>query len=144
MKALTAPAPTDLAQWPGQTGHHRPDRVGHCRPGSPGKSAGEGVVYAKDLSRPMVFTVESALADELKKPADDFRVRTSSTRGPSTRRVSKSSETPDAGVRKDKDAWKQVTPSAKAADTAKVEALLTALTNTRHVVCGQDRRHRTR
>ena len=26
-----------------------------------GKSAGDGVVYAKDLSRPMVFTVESAL-----------------------------------------------------------------------------------
>ena len=40
-----------------------------------GKSAGEGVVYAKDLSRPMVFTIESALADELKKPADDFRIK---------------------------------------------------------------------
>src|SRR4029078_13305046 len=32
---------------------------------------------------------------------------------------------------KDKDAWKQVTPAAKPADSAKVEALLTALTNTR-------------
>ena len=40
-----------------------------------GKSAGEGVVYAKDVSRPMVFTIESAIADELKKPADDFRVK---------------------------------------------------------------------
>ncbi len=32
---------------------------------------------------------------------------------------------------RDKETWKQVTPSAKAADAAKVEALLTALTNAR-------------
>src|SRR6185436_9018985 len=32
---------------------------------------------------------------------------------------------------KDKDAWKQVTPAPKPADGAKVDALLTALTNTR-------------
>jgi len=32
---------------------------------------------------------------------------------------------------KDKDAWKQVAPASKAADSAKMDALLTALTNTR-------------
>ena len=40
-----------------------------------GKSAGDGVVFAKDLSRPMIFTVDAALADELKKPAEEFRIK---------------------------------------------------------------------
>ena len=33
----------------------------------------DGVVYARDQSRPMVFAVEPALATDLKKPADDYR-----------------------------------------------------------------------
>jgi hypothetical protein len=33
----------------------------------------DGSVYARDLSRPMVFTVESSLVDDLKKTADDLR-----------------------------------------------------------------------
>lgn len=33
----------------------------------------DGTVYARDLSRPMVFTIESSLADDLKKTADDLR-----------------------------------------------------------------------
>ncbi len=36
--------------------------------------AGEsGSVYAKDLSRPAVFTIESSLADDLKKDASEYR-----------------------------------------------------------------------
>jgi hypothetical protein len=97
-----------------------------------GKSAGEGVVYAKDLSRPMVFTVEQALADELKKPVDDFRVKDLfDARAFNTTRIELVRNGQTLAFEKDKDAWKQVTPAAKAADTAKVEALLTALTNTR-------------
>jgi hypothetical protein len=97
-----------------------------------GKSAGEGVVYAKDLSRPMVFTIESALADELKKPADDFRVKDLfDARAFNTTRVEVTRQGVTLAFEKDKDAWKQVVPAAKAADTAKVEALLTALTNAR-------------
>jgi len=97
-----------------------------------GKSAGEGVVYAKDLSRPMVFTVEQALADELKKPADDFRVKDLfDARAFNTTRIEVVRNGQTLAFEKDKDAWKQVTPVAKAADTAKVEALLTALTNAR-------------
>lgn len=38
-----------------------------------GGPAGEGSVYARDSVRNIVFTVESALADELKKKPDDFR-----------------------------------------------------------------------
>jgi hypothetical protein len=38
-----------------------------------GAAAGEGSVYARDAARNLVFTVESSLADELKKKPDDFR-----------------------------------------------------------------------
>ena len=99
-----------------------------------GKSAGDGVVYAKDLSRPMVFTIESALFDELKKPADDFRVKDLfDARSFNTTRVEivRNGQTITLEKEKDKAAWKQIAPAAKAADTAKVEALLTALSSAR-------------
>ncbi len=97
-----------------------------------GKAAAEGTVYAKDLSRPMVFTIESALADELKKPADEFRLKDLfDARAFNTTRVEITRQGQTLAFEKDKEAWKQVTPSVKAADTTKVEALLTALTNTR-------------
>jgi hypothetical protein len=97
-----------------------------------GKTAGEGVVYAKDLSRPMVFTIESALADDLKKPADEFRLKDLfDARSFNTTRVEIARGGQILTFEKDKDAWKQVTPAAKPADAAKVDALLTALTNAR-------------
>jgi hypothetical protein len=97
-----------------------------------GKSAGDGVVYAKDLSRPMVFTVESALADELKKPADDLRLKDLfDARSFNTSRIEITRGGQKIAFEKDKDAWKQVTPAAKAVDGAKVDALVTALTNAR-------------
>jgi hypothetical protein len=97
-----------------------------------GKSAAEGTVYARDLSRPMVFTIESSLADELKKPADEFRVKDLfDARSFNTTRIEVTRQGQTLAFEKDKDAWKQVTPAARAADTAKVEALLTALTGAR-------------
>ena len=97
-----------------------------------GKSAGEGVVYARDLSRPLVFTIESSLADELKKSADDFRLKDLfDARAFNTTRVEVTRQGVTLAFEKDKETWKQVAPSAKAADAAKVEALLTALTNAR-------------
>lgn len=97
-----------------------------------GKTAGEGVVYARDLSRPMVFTVESTLADELKKPADDYRIKDLfDARSFNTTRIDVTRQSQTVAFERDKDAWKQVTPAAKPADAAKVDALLTALTNTR-------------
>jgi hypothetical protein len=38
-----------------------------------GAAQDDGAVYARDLSRPLVFTVASSLADELKKTPDDLR-----------------------------------------------------------------------
>jgi hypothetical protein len=99
-----------------------------------GKSAGEGLVYAEDPSRPLVFTVESALFDELKKPAGDFRVKDLfDSRSFNTTRLEivRGGQTLTLEKEKGKDAWKQVTPAPKAADTAKVDALLTALTSSR-------------
>jgi Domain of unknown function (DUF4340) len=97
-----------------------------------GKAAANGTVYAKDLSRPLVFTVETALADELKKPADDLRIKDLfDARSFNTTRLEIARGGQVQTFEKDKDAWKQVAPAAKPADTAKVEAVLTALTGTR-------------
>jgi hypothetical protein len=97
-----------------------------------GKSAGEGVVYARDLSRPFVFTVESALATELKKPADDLRIKDLfDARAFNTTRLEVTRGGQIVTFEKEKDAWKQVTPAAKPADAAKLDALMTALTSAR-------------
>jgi hypothetical protein len=98
-------------------------------PGMPPGSSeptGEGV-YAKDLSRPLVFTVDKTLADDLKKsPADyrlkdifDFREFTGTkmevTRGGATVTFEKKKETPApaaaaAAKNAAKDAGKAATP----------------------------------
>ena len=54
-----------------------------------GKSAGEGVVYAKDQSRPAIITIESTLADDVSKDPANTGKRISSTAAPSTRRGSR-------------------------------------------------------
>ena len=137
MKSIVAPDVSDPKKLQ-EYGLDKPSATVHVNAGSSqaglaiGKSAGDGTVYAKDLSRPMVFTVEQALADELKKPADDFRVKDLfDARAFNTTRIEVVRGGQTLAFEKDKDAWKQVTPAAKAADTAKVEALLTALTNAR-------------
>jgi hypothetical protein len=97
-----------------------------------GKSAGEGAVYAKDLSRPMVFTIDSALGDELKKPSDDLRLKDLfDARSFNTTRLEITRGGQTLVFEKDKDAWKEISPAPKVADAGKVDALITALTNTR-------------
>ena len=97
-----------------------------------GKAAADGTVYAKDSSRPLVFTVEKALADDLKKSPDDFRVKDLfDARSFNTTRVDITYKGQTLAFEKQKDAWKQVAPANKAADGAKIDALLTSLTNTR-------------
>jgi hypothetical protein len=135
MKAIIAENATDLKQY----GLDKPDVTVHVGAGSSqaglivGKSAGDGIVYAKDLSRPMVFTVEKALVDELKKPADDFRIKDIfDARSFNTTAITVTYKGAPLSLEKDKDGkWKQTAPSAKAADSTRVEALLTALTNAR-------------
>jgi hypothetical protein len=97
-----------------------------------GKAAADGTVYARDLSRPMVFTVEKALVDDLKKSPDDFRVKDLfDARSFNTTRLDITYKGQTLAFQKDKEAWKQVAPASKAVDSAKMDALLTALTNAR-------------
>lgn len=119
-------------------GLDKPDTTVHVGAGSSeaalaiGKAAADGTVYARDLSRPMVFTVEKALADELKKSPDDFRIKDLfDSRSFNTTRLDVIYKGQTLAFAKDKDTWKQIAPANKAADDTKMETLLTALTNTR-------------
>jgi hypothetical protein len=136
MKAITAPTADDKALK--EYGLDTPAVTVHVTAGSAqaglaiGKSAGEGVVYARDLSRPLIFTIDSALVDELSKPAGDLRLKDLfDARSFNTTRIEIVRGNQTLAFEKDKDTWKQVTPAAKAVDGAKVDALVTALTNAR-------------
>jgi hypothetical protein len=134
MKAIAAENPTDLKQY----GLDQPAITVTLGSGSSkaglaiGKPAAEGTVYARDLSRPIVFTVESALVDELKKPADDYRVKDIfDARAFNTTRVEAVRNGQTIAFEKAGDKWKQVAPAAKDADATKVDALASALTGAR-------------
>ncbi len=53
-------------------------------------SAGDDTVYARDMSRPLVVTIDKSLADDLKKGPTTTAGRTRSNSGPSMRRASSS------------------------------------------------------
>lgn len=106
-----------------------------------GKTAEEGSVYAKDEARPEVFTIESGILDDLKKPAVGFRqkdifdARSFSTkkmeiaRGAATWTFEKVTEKGKDGVETEK--WRQVAPAAKDADAEKMRTLLSTITGAR-------------
>ena len=106
-----------------------------------GSSSGEGAVYARDLSRPAVFTVDSTLLDDLKKDAGEYRqkdlfdaraftaTRIDITRNGQTVAFEKTTVKGKDGQSEEK--WKQVLPAAKDVDAAKVEALLSTVTGAR-------------
>lgn len=97
-----------------------------------GKSAGEGAVYAKDLSRPVVFTVESGLLDDVKKAPADYRMKDLfDARAFNTSRVEVTRGGQTMTFERQGDKWRQLAPAAKDADAAKVEGLVTALSNMR-------------
>ena len=134
MKAITATEASDLKQY----GLAEPEETVTLAAGSAsaslaiGKSAGEGVVYARDASRPLVFTIDSAVADDLKKAADDFRQKDLfDARSFNTTRIEITRNGQTRAFEKTGDKWKQVAPNAKDVDGTKVDALMTALTNTR-------------
>jgi len=134
MKAITATDAADLKQY----GLAEPTATITLAAGSStaslaiGKKAGDGVVYAKDASRPLVFTIDSAVSDEMVKPVDDFRQKDLfDARSFNTTRIEIVRNGQTRAFEKSGDKWKQVAPSAKDLDAAKVEALMTALTGTR-------------
>ena len=71
----TTPTPADLKKY----GLDKPAATVNLKLGSAratlavGGKAADDTVYARDASKPVVVTVDSALADDLKKGADDYR-----------------------------------------------------------------------
>lgn len=134
MKSIVSENGGDLKTY----GLDKPDITVHLGTGSSqaglaiGKSAGEGALYARDLSRPLVFTVESSLADALKKSPSDLRVKDLfDARSFNTTHVEINRGGTTMVFDKQGENWKQTAPTAKAADATKMDALLSALTNVR-------------
>lgn len=97
-----------------------------------GSKTEDGNVYARDMSRPMIFALESSLLDDLKRPASDLRQKDvfefraftalslSVTRGNQTYVLARQSDTGD-GQTGD---WKLTAPADKAIEAAKISDLL--------------------
>lgn len=142
MKALV-PDATDLKKY----GLDKPAATVRLGSGSSqatlaiGGPAEAGSVYAKDLSRPAVFTIESSLVDDLKKEPSEYRQKDLfDARSFNTTRLEiVRNGQPTAFEKtqvKDKDGkeqekWRQVAPAARDVDAAKLEALMSALTGAR-------------
>lgn len=107
-----------------------------------GAKADDTTIYARDLSRPLVFTVESSLLDELKKKPDDlrkkdiFEFRSFSAAGfdaaiggqtVTFEKQKPASADQSAAV----ETWKQTKPAAKDADQTKLTDFLTTMSNLR-------------
>ncbi len=93
-------------------------------------------VYARDLSRPMVFTIEKSIADTLEKPAVDYRdkdlfefrpfdaARIEFTRDGKTLVFEQ--------VKTDKgETWQETAPEKKTPDATKINSALSAFSNLR-------------
>jgi hypothetical protein len=143
MKSIVAdnPPPADLKKY----GLDKPEATVNLSAGSAratllvGGKAADNTVYARDASRPAVVTVESALLDDLKKGADDYRRkdifefrpfnanRIEMTRNGQTivlERVKGQGENAP-------DTWRRVSPSAKDVEREKSDSLLSKLSNIR-------------
>jgi hypothetical protein len=105
----------------------------------------DGSLYARDLSRPAVFTVEGSMLDDLDKKAEDVRKKEifefrafnahslEFTYGGKTLTFEKQKgPAPAAGAEQSTppaEVWKQTKPEAKDADQTKLTDLLTTLSN---------------
>ncbi len=99
-----------------------------------GRAEDSGGYFAKDASRPLVFTVEQTLPLDVGKNVDDLRRKDLfDSRSFSTRRIEIRRGTATVVYEKadvdGKETWR--TPSGQAADTAKIEDALTKLSNVR-------------
>ena len=107
--------------------------------GSPATGEGKSGVYAKDASRPLVFTLPQDLVDDLKKNVDEFRkkdvfefrpfnaTRIEIARGTQTMVFEKTKGTGKDAAEK----WRRVAPTAGDVDATKFEAILTKFSNLR-------------
>jgi len=143
MKSIVAdnPAPADLKKY----GLDKPEATVTLNAGSNratflvGGKAADNTVYARDASKPAVVTIESALLDDLKKGADDYRRKDVFEFRPfNANRLELSRNGQTVVLEKVKgqgdnaqDKWRRVSPNAADADRDKVDSLTSKLSNMR-------------
>lgn len=108
-----------------------------------GAKADDTTIYARDLSRPMVFTVESSLLDDLKKKPEDLRKKdivefrsfsatgVDAAIGGQTFTFEKQKPAEGADQSTAVETWKQSKPEAKDVDQTKFTDFLTTMSNLR-------------
>jgi hypothetical protein len=100
-----------------------------------GGTADDKTLYARNMSKSTVMTIDSSLLDDLKKSVDDFRVRSAfEFRSFNATHVEIASGKDKLVLERVKgqgdnpeDKWRRLTPNAGFADKTKVETLLTGL-----------------
>ena len=134
-------APADLKKY----GLDKPEATVNLNAGSAratllvGGKAADNTVYARDASKPSVVTVESALLDDLKKSADDYRRKDIFEFRPfNANRVEMARNGQTVVLERVKgtgenapDTWKRVSPTAADVDREKSDSLLSKLSNIR-------------
>lgn len=103
-----------------------------------GSAENDTLVYARDLSRPLIFTLEKTLVDELRKKPEDVRVKDlfsfRSFTAESFEIVSGATRYTFARTEGEGDAadvWSLTSPTTKTADASKMTDLLTTTSNLR-------------
>lgn len=139
------PTPADLKTY----GLDKPQETATLNLGSAratlevGGKADDTTVYARDTSKPMVVTVETALADDLKKGADEYRRkdifefraynanRIELTRNGQTVAFEKVKADAKDAAKEAGDKWRRVSPTAADANKDTMDGLLSRLSNMR-------------
>lgn len=143
MKSIAAddPTPADLKKF----GFDKPEATVNLKTGSAratlvvGGKGDDNMVYVRDLSKPMVMTIENAIVDELKKGADDYRRKDIfEFRSFNANRVEFTRDGQPVVFEKTKaqrenpeDKWRRISPNAADVDKGKIDGLLARLSNMR-------------
>lgn len=140
MKSLIADSTTDLAQY----GLDKPTHQLNFLSGSArtslliGNKTPDGLFYAKDASRPLVFTLDNFLTEDLNKTVDDFRqkdVFEFRTFSGSRLEITRGTATTVFDKQKNKDGaeqWALAQPKpAKALEVSKIEDFLSKISSLR-------------
>ncbi len=104
-----------------------------------GAKSGEDAVYARDMSKPTVVTVEASLLDDLKKPVSNYRRKNAfefRAYNAASAEFTRSGQTVafervQGQGENAQDSWRRVSPNPGDADRSKMESLLAGLADIR-------------
>jgi uncharacterized protein DUF4340 len=148
MKSITAAEASDVKKY----GLDKPSATVRLGTGSAqatleiGSKSEDGGVYARDASRPTIFTIDGTLLDDLKKDPFEYRqkdlfdarsfnaTRLEIVRAGQTYAFEKTKVKNKDGQEEEK--WRQVSPQARDVEQSKVESLLSAITAARATAVG--------